>query len=245
VSSAHPCRCQRSHPALQLRQGRGHRQQENQTPDVRTRRLRPAQYPSHPSPNVTTKLAAGPSPMTASRRRKTVPAGRNGGCPRDGGCAAYGGVRHRVRGRAGGPPFLALLFPCPVRAAGDECGGAEPPARAVCPPWCLPSSAWAAGPAGRVSLVPVHSSVVHSITSRRPGSGVCHLGWDAPRNPPNALRARAVVLRRHGPITRAFGPGSLGRSRSPRRNASWLLADSTGRAPQGAGLRVGIAAGPI
>jgi hypothetical protein len=183
--------------------------------------------------------------MTASRRRKTVPAGRNGGCPRDGGCAAYGGVRHRVRGRAGGPPFLALLFPCPVRAAGDECGGAEPPARAVCPPWCLPSSAWAAGPAGRVSLVPVHSSVVHSITSRRPGSGVCHLGWDAPRNPPNALRARAVVLRRHGPITRAFGPGSLGRSRSPRRNASWLLADSTGRAPQGAGLRVGIAAGPI
>ena len=39
------------------------------------------------------------------------------------------------------------------------------------------------------SLVHGHRSVVHSITSRRPGFGVCHLGWDDPLEPPAALRA--------------------------------------------------------
>jgi hypothetical protein len=59
----------------------------------------------------------------------------------------------RGAGRAG-RPTLPLLFPCPVRAAGDDCGGARPGLRAVRLPRCLPSSAWAAGHAARVRLVP-------------------------------------------------------------------------------------------
>ena len=60
------------------------------------------------------------------------------GCPVYGGLAAYGGDRGRDGGRAGGPPSLPLLFPCPVGAAGDECGGARPGRRAMCLPRRLP-----------------------------------------------------------------------------------------------------------
>ena len=67
------------------------------------------------------------------------------GCPVYGGLAAYGGNRDRDGGRAGGPPSLPTLLPCPVGAAGDECGGARPGLRAVCLPRCLPSPAGAAG----------------------------------------------------------------------------------------------------
>ncbi len=100
--------------------------------------------PGHPGGTVRCRLDG----------ERQCPQGAIRGLPGDGGCAAYGGVRHQARGWAGGPPSLPLLFPCPVRAAGHECGDAPPGLRAVCLPRCLPSSAWAAGHAARVRLVP-------------------------------------------------------------------------------------------
>jgi hypothetical protein len=56
--------------------GRGHRQQDQdaQAPDVRTSWIPPAPHPRHPSPSVTTKLAAEPILMT-------VHIGSARGCP--------------------------------------------------------------------------------------------------------------------------------------------------------------------
>ena len=51
-----------------------------------------------------------------------------------------------------------------------------------------------------------HNSVVHSITRHRLGLAVCHLEWHAPPEPPAALRAPPVVLRRTPAAHRAQGP---------------------------------------
>ena len=64
IRNDHASSHQRPHPALELRQGRGHRQQDqdDQAPDVRPRRLRPAPQTRHLAPCVTaiTKFAAEP-----------------------------------------------------------------------------------------------------------------------------------------------------------------------------------------
>ena len=78
------------------------------------------------APSGAARTDVGGHPVTASRRGETVPAGRNGGCPGDGGCAACRGGSGTGAGGGAGRPSLPLLFPCPVRAAGDECGGAQP-----------------------------------------------------------------------------------------------------------------------
>src|SRR5450631_4314859 len=56
-------------------------------------------------------------------------------------------------------------------------------------------------------------------------------GGGDPPEPPAALRARAVVLRRDTGRSPGRRPGSLGRSRAPRRNPRGYGAESTGRSP--------------
>ena len=124
------------------------------------------------------------------------------------GARAYGGSR-RGAGRVGGPPFLCCCcFRGRVRGRG-RVRRRSPPACAWCVflGVCLPGPG-AAGYAGRACVV-VSSWVVHSMTSRRPGFGVCHLEWDDPPEPPAALRARAVVPRRDTGRSPGTGPGSL------------------------------------
>ena len=82
---------------------------------------------------------------------RSVPAGRNGGCPGDGRC---GRRAESGTGRAGGPPFLAVAVSVPGARGRGTSAAALAPACAVCLPRCLPTSAWAAGHAARVRLVP-------------------------------------------------------------------------------------------
>jgi hypothetical protein len=68
--------------------------------------------------------------------------------------------------------------------------------------------------------------------TRPPGAGAHVLapGGDPPE-PPAALRARAVVLRRHTGRSPGTRPGSLGRSRAPRRDPLWCPPIAPGHSP--------------
>jgi hypothetical protein len=70
----------------------------------------------------------------------------------------------------------------------------------LCHAWSLFLPSWP------IRLTYVHRSVVHSITNRRPGFGVCHLRWHAPRNPPDALRAPRWYFAETPATHRAQGP---------------------------------------
>jgi hypothetical protein len=145
-------------------------------------------------------------------RRKTVPAGGNRGCPgaADARRMAGAGTGRGLGGRAALPCRCCFRARC--ARPGTSAAALVPGLRGM-PSSLLPSSASAACHAGASAR---DSSVVHSITRRRPGSGVCHLEWDDPRNPPNALRASAVVLRRHT----GHSPGPRARFARPVTNAS-------------------------
>ena len=186
--------------------------------------------------------------MTASRRGKTGPAGRNGGCPGDGGCAAYGGCGVRARGRAG-RPSLPLLFPCLVRAAGDECGGAEPrPARCVLLGACLPQPG---RPVPLAALAWCLFTVQLSTRSPAGGPGPAFAIWSVtppvPPYPPlrSAPRGGTSPTHRRSPghegPARSYRPG--GRPPVPPaalRAPRWYFADTPALAgPRGPGSLAG------
>jgi len=90
-----------------------------------------------------------------------------------------------------GRPSLPLLFPCPVRAAGDECGGAEPrPARCVLLGACLPQPG---RPVPLAALAWCLFTVQLSTRSPAGGPGPAFAIWGGttPRTPP-PLEARAA-----------------------------------------------------
>ena len=126
---------------------------------------------------------SGPqAPSGAARAGESSARRHNRGCPEAAGARRTAGSSTGCGAGRAGRPSLPLLFPCPVRAAGNECGGARPrPARVM--PSSVPAFFRQCGRSRWLTCLPVHSSVVHSITSRRPGSGVCHLEWDDPRTP--------------------------------------------------------------
>ena len=132
-----------------------------------------------------------------------------------------------------GPPFLAAAVPCPVRAAGDECGGAEPrPARCVVPGPCLPQ------PGRPVPLAALAWCLfTGQLSARSPAGGLgpafAIWGGTTPRNPPLRCAPRRGTSPTHRPLT-GPRPGSLCAARGDDppeppavlRAPPWYLADT-------------------